>query len=95
MNSPDPSKVWRECTHWSAGVGNAVALLISVVTLGQGGRIANILSRKGACKTCASCTRRQHWLNELGSLVFATLLGWWRSGTSALNALGRKITGRG
>jgi hypothetical protein len=95
MASPHPAEKCHihNCRSPLAGVGNALAWAIDFATLSQGKKIADLFARKVLRKPGCGCGKRQSAMNDWGERWMATLLGWWRSGTSALNALGRRITG--
>lgn len=46
------------------GLGDIIELLISIVTLGQGKRIANAVARLFGFEDCG-CDARRIWLNNL------------------------------
>lgn len=57
--------VYRRCPHWSGGLGNFVAAIIDVATLGQGKRLANAVARRVYGRGC-KCSVRQEQLNSFG-----------------------------
>ena len=82
--------VYRNCPHWTAGLGNALAAAIGFATFGQGKRIADLFARRVLGKPGCDCTRRQGDLNRFGEAVAESLRKWLAIGYGLWIALRQK-----